>query len=160
MTNIPVTNTPVTNKPCTEGIKPEFEPYAQSIDGLRKAGEQFWTRGWSLGTSSNYSAVVSRDPLQLLVTASGKDKGHLGVNDFVIVDEFGKPTFPGQPKSSAETLLHCLAAKNGAAARRATRGFKRSENSAGNRRMGSADLSRSAVACTIARLAARAGRSI
>jgi methylthioribulose-1-phosphate dehydratase len=97
-----------------ETIKPELAPYAQSIDGLRKAGQQFWTRGWSLGTSSNYSAVINRSPLQLLITASGKDKGHLGVNDFVIVDEHGKTTFAGQPKSSAETLLHCLAAKQGA----------------------------------------------
>ena len=97
-----------------ETIKPELAPYVQSIDGLRKAGQQFWTRGWSLGTSSNYSAVINRSPLQLLITASGKDKGHLGVNDFVIVDEHGKTTFAGQPKSSAETLLHCLAAKQGA----------------------------------------------
>ncbi len=45
----------------------------------------------------------------ILVTASGKDKGHLERTDFVIVDEFGKPVPDGQPKSSAETLLHCSA---------------------------------------------------
>jgi methylthioribulose-1-phosphate dehydratase len=45
-----------------------------------------------------------------LVTASGKDKGHLAPEDFVLVDEHGIPQPAGQPKSSAETLLHCSAA--------------------------------------------------
>jgi methylthioribulose-1-phosphate dehydratase len=47
-----------------------------------------------------------------LVTASGKDKGHLGPNDFVIVDENGKRVPDDQPASSAETLLHCSIAKH------------------------------------------------
>ncbi|MEI8211128.1 MAG: methylthioribulose 1-phosphate dehydratase [Planctomycetota bacterium] len=89
-------------------------PYHDAVEGLRHVGHHFWTRGWSLGTSSNYSVVVGRDPLRLLITASGKDKGHLGPHDFVIVDEHGNSTFDGQPKSSAETLLHCLAARHGA----------------------------------------------
>jgi methylthioribulose-1-phosphate dehydratase len=94
-----------------------LSPYSQQIAGLQRAGQQFWTRGWSLGTSSNYSVVVERNPLKLLLTASGKDKGHLQPNDFVLVDGEGKLTSPGQPKSSAETLLHCLAAtRNGAGA--------------------------------------------
>jgi methylthioribulose-1-phosphate dehydratase len=89
-------------------------PYHDAVEGLRHVGHHFWTRGWSLGTSSNYSVVVGHDPLRLLITASGKDKGHLGPHDFVIVDEHGKPALDGQPKSSAETLLHCLAARHGA----------------------------------------------
>lgn len=99
-----------------ESIKSELLPYQESVGELRKTGHQFWSRGWSLGTSSNYSAVVERNPLTLLVTASGKDKGHLGPNDFVLCDEQGKPTVGYQPKSSAETLLHCLAARRGAGA--------------------------------------------
>jgi len=87
-------------------------PYAAAIDGLRRVGRICWERGWSLGTSSNYSVVVNRDPLQLLVTASGKDKGQLRRDDFVLVDAAGKPVVEGQPKSSAETLLHCVAAHN------------------------------------------------
>ncbi len=98
-------------------IAPHLLPYRESIEGLQKVGHQFWTRAWSLGTSSNYSVVVQRNPLTLLVTASGKDKGHLGCNDFVLVDESGRPTLPDQPKSSAETLLHCTAvARHGAGA--------------------------------------------
>ncbi|WP_425613380.1 methylthioribulose 1-phosphate dehydratase [Anatilimnocola sp. NA78] len=81
------------------------------IDGLRETGHWLWQRGFSLGTSSNYSVVVSRDPLHLLITASGKDKGRLSRSDFVIVDRDGKATSDGQPKSSAETLLHTVVAE-------------------------------------------------
>ena len=93
-----------------ESFAPHLKPYSEQINGLRRVGQQLWNRGWSLGTSSNYSVVIGRDPIRLLITASGKDKGNLGPNDFVIVDEAGKVTTPDQPKSSAETLLHCAAA--------------------------------------------------
>ncbi len=81
------------------------------IDALRETGAMLYQRGWSLGTSSNYSVIVNRDPLQLLITASGKDKGRLTRNDFVVVGEDGKPISEGQPKSSAETFLHIIAAQ-------------------------------------------------
>src|SRR5690349_896295 len=81
------------------------------IDALRECGAYFWQRGWSLGTSSNYSVVLSHEPLELLITASGKDKGRLDRGDFVRVGRDGKPTSAGQPKSSAETLLHVVAAE-------------------------------------------------
>lgn len=71
-----------------------------------------FNRGWSLGTSSNYSIVVNRNPLQLLITASGKDKGQLKSKDFVLVGEDGKPTTEGQPKPSAETFLHIVTAQH------------------------------------------------
>lgn len=82
----------------------------QAIDGLREIGREFHAQGWSVGTSSNYSVVVSRDPLELMLTASGKDKGKLETTDFVRVNAEGQPTFDGQPKSSAETLLHTVLA--------------------------------------------------
>ena len=85
-------------------------PHAAQIDALIEVGKIFWQRGWSVGTSSNYSAVVRRNPHQLLVTASGKHKGRLTRSDFVLVDSQGQPSTTGQPKSSAETLLHCIAA--------------------------------------------------
>jgi methylthioribulose-1-phosphate dehydratase len=83
----------------------------EPIDALRGVGQMFWQRGWSVGTSSNYSVVLSREPLELLVTASGKDKGRLTRGDFVRVNEAGRPNCDGQPKSSAETLLHVVAAQ-------------------------------------------------
>jgi len=82
----------------------------QAIQGLREIGREFHARGWSVGTSSNYSVVVSREPLELLVTASGKDKGRLAEADFVRVDKAGAPTVAGQPKASAETQLHTILA--------------------------------------------------
>src|SRR5436309_7071536 len=79
------------------------------IDALRDVGAMLWQRGWSVGTSSNYSVVVNREPLELLITASGKDKGRLTRADFVRIGASGRPTTDGQPKSSAETLLHVVA---------------------------------------------------
>jgi methylthioribulose-1-phosphate dehydratase len=88
---------------------PESNPlagYEAQVANLQRCGRYFHQRGWSLGTSSNYSVVIGRDPLQLIVTASGKDKSRLGPTDFVRVGPEGTPTVAGQPASSAETLLH------------------------------------------------------
>jgi methylthioribulose-1-phosphate dehydratase len=89
----------------------------RGIDELRKTGRMFHDRGWSLGTSSNYSVVLERDPLELLLTASGKDKGRLAASDFVRVDAAGRridssgDAFPSANKPSAETLLHVALAE-------------------------------------------------
>jgi methylthioribulose-1-phosphate dehydratase len=80
------------------------------IAALRRVGADFHRRGWSLGTSSNYSVVLGRDPLRLLVTASGKDKSRLASDDFVVVDVAGKQLDAKDPKPSAETPLHCILA--------------------------------------------------
>jgi methylthioribulose-1-phosphate dehydratase len=85
--------------------------FAAQVRRLQQIGAEFHGRGWSLGTSSNYSAVVNREPLQLLLTASGKDKGKLGDDDFVLVGESGGNVDPGAPRPSAETLLHCVLAR-------------------------------------------------
>ncbi len=82
-----------------------------AVDRLRTIGREFHSRGWSLGTSSNYSVVASRSPLELLITVSGKDKSALGRDDFVRVDATGRPVDGSGKKSSAETLLHCLLAE-------------------------------------------------
>ena len=82
-----------------------------AIDHLRAIGREFHGRSWSLGTSSNYSVVVSRDPLDLLVTASGKDKSALSRDDFVRVDAAGRVVDGSGRRSSAETLLHCTLAR-------------------------------------------------
>jgi len=99
--------------PIVDGPVPTLlEDWVDEINGLRRIGREFYSKGWSVGTSSNYSVVVQRNPLRLLVTASGKDKGCLACGDFVLVDEHGEPTEAGQPKSSAETLLHIAAAQD------------------------------------------------
>ena len=81
------------------------------VDELRATGADFHRRGWSLATSSNYSIVLGRDPLELLVTISGKDKGRLEREDFVRVGADGQPIEPSGPKSSAETMLHVVLAQ-------------------------------------------------
>jgi methylthioribulose-1-phosphate dehydratase len=90
---------------------PDFANATGPIDQLRAIGREFHARSWSLGTSSNYSVVASRDPIALVITASGKDKSALGPDDFVRVDSSGRVIDGSTRKSSAETLLHCLIAE-------------------------------------------------
>ena len=80
-------------------------------------GRDFHTRGWVLGTSGNFSAVVSRDPLRVCITRSGVSKGEIGARDVLVIDDGGRAVgkWPGRP--SAEALLHVLlATKRGAGA--------------------------------------------
>lgn len=86
-------------------------PRLAAARGLVDVGRLFYDRGWSVGTSSNYSVVLSREPMRLLLTVSGKDKGALTPDDFVLVDEHGKPVDGDTGKPSAETLLHTLLAR-------------------------------------------------
>ena len=87
--------------------------HTEVIDQLRQCGRLFHSRGWSVGTSSNYSVVLNNDPVELIVTASGKDKGRLEQNDFVHIGADGSPIESNQPKSSAETMLHVVLAAQG-----------------------------------------------
>jgi methylthioribulose-1-phosphate dehydratase len=96
--------------PSTE-TTPVSVRFDVQIRRLQQIGAEFHSRGWSLGTSSNYSTVVNRQPLQLLLTASGKDKGRLDDDDFVLVDAGGPSVEEDAPRPSAETLLHCVLAK-------------------------------------------------
>ena len=72
---------------------------------LADAGRDFYTRGWVLGTSGNFSAVLSRDPLRLVVTSSGAHKGTLLPADFLETDGDAQ-IVRGEGKPSAEVLLH------------------------------------------------------
>lgn len=72
---------------------------------MAELGRLLYARGWALGTSGNFSAVVSRDPLRLAITASGVDKGALSPEQIVLVDERGR-VLEGSGPPSAETLLH------------------------------------------------------
>ncbi|MFE0104964.1 methylthioribulose 1-phosphate dehydratase [Streptomyces sp. NPDC059009] len=82
---------------------------------LAAEAARFASFGWMRGTSGNLSVVVSRDPLRLAVTASGRDKGELTASDVVLVDEKGGALGAGRP--SAEAALHArVAALTGAGA--------------------------------------------
>ena len=72
---------------------------------LAAFAREFHSRGWALGTSGNYSAVLRREPLRLLITSSGLDKSALSPKDFLEIDQCAK-VLKGKGKPSAETFLH------------------------------------------------------
>lgn len=72
---------------------------------LAAAGRDFYERGWVLGTSGNFSAVAKTQPLELVITASGADKGALTPAHFLRIDQRGEIT-KGQVRPSDETRLH------------------------------------------------------
>ena len=69
-------------------------------------GRRFYMRGWVMGTSGNFSAVVSREPFRLAITASSVHKGQLRAGDVLQCDEHGAAVGRTPGKPSAETLLH------------------------------------------------------
>ena len=76
---------------------------------LAAIGRRFYARGWVLGTSGNFSAVVSRKPLRLAITSSSLPKGTLRASDILECDEQGRVvprSKTSKAKPSAETLLH------------------------------------------------------
>src|SRR5438552_15339077 len=77
---------------------------------LVELGRGFYARGWVLGTSGNFSAVVSHDPFCMAITSTGLDKGSLTPDQLVRVDANGTVT-EGSGQPSAETALHLLAVR-------------------------------------------------
>jgi methylthioribulose-1-phosphate dehydratase len=73
---------------------------------LAREAARFAAMGWMRGTSGNLSLVLTREPLRLAVTASGKDKGELNAADVVVADADGRAAEPGGAKPSAEAALH------------------------------------------------------
>ena len=89
---------------------PTFREAASKLAGI---GRRFYERGWVLGTSGNFSAVVSRRPLRLAITSSAAHKGQLAAPQFLQIDAQGsviggaaRPRSNGGAKPSAETRLH------------------------------------------------------
>ncbi len=71
---------------------------------LSRDAADLYALGWLLGTSGNLSARIDHE--RFVITASGRHKGRLTREDFVVCDLSGEPR-PGDPTPSAETLLHC-----------------------------------------------------
>lgn len=84
--------------------------FADLAAQLADIGRHCYARGWALGTSGNFSAVVSRRPLRLAISASGVDKGLLTAGDIVEIDEDGT-VVGGAGKPSAEASLHVTIAR-------------------------------------------------
>ena len=73
---------------------------------MRELGRDFHARGWVLGTSGNFSSVVSRRPLRLAITVSSAWKGAIGPRDVLIIDTDGRPVGRSARQPSAESHLH------------------------------------------------------
>jgi methylthioribulose-1-phosphate dehydratase len=84
-------------------VRPGLSPRAAAM-ALTAIGRRFYARGWVLGTSGNFSAVTSRKPLRLAITASAVHKGTLTPRQILTIDEQGRVR--GAGRASAETPLH------------------------------------------------------
>jgi methylthioribulose-1-phosphate dehydratase len=85
--------------------KPDGMQFARAATCLADMGKGFHARGWVLGTSGNFSAIVSREPLRLAITSTGLDKGSLTPAQFLEMDEAAN-VVRGDGRPSAEALLH------------------------------------------------------
>jgi methylthioribulose-1-phosphate dehydratase len=81
------------------------ESFAAAAGALAEVGKGFYARGWVLGTSGNFSAVISQEPLRLAITSTGLDKGSLAPARFLEMDEEATVVH-GEGRPSAEALLH------------------------------------------------------
>ncbi len=79
--------------------------FEQTAEQLAKYGREFYRRGWVLGTSGNFSAMIEREPLRVCITASGNEKGDLTNSHFLEIDDNAK-VWRGIGKPSAETQIH------------------------------------------------------
>jgi methylthioribulose-1-phosphate dehydratase len=80
------------------------------LAGLAELKAHLASRGLFPGTSGNLSARVGEfrpDRFHFAITASGKDKSRSTPEDFLFVDQDGRPAEATALKPSAETLIHC-----------------------------------------------------
>ena len=82
------------------------ETLQQITHQLIEIGRRFDLRGWVLGTSGNFSAVLERDPLILAITSSGVSKGDLRAEQILRMDVDGNISAGGKGRPSAEARLH------------------------------------------------------
>jgi methylthioribulose-1-phosphate dehydratase len=85
--------------------KPNEVSFAKLAANLAEIGRSFYARGWVLGTSGNFSAVISREPLRLAITSTGLDKGSLTPAHFLEMGDAAQ-VVRGKGRPSAEALLH------------------------------------------------------
>jgi methylthioribulose-1-phosphate dehydratase len=91
--------------------------FAEAAERLAEIGRRFDARDWVLGTSGNFSVILSRDPLRFAMTRSGVQKGDLQADAIVEVDADGQVVGSRAGRPSAEAPLHVeIARARGAAA--------------------------------------------
>ncbi len=84
---------------------PAGAAFEQAAAALSDLGRRAHARGWALGTSGNFSAVLAHDPLRLAITRTGVDKAHLAPGHILLVDDEGA-VVAGEGRPSAETAIH------------------------------------------------------
>jgi methylthioribulose-1-phosphate dehydratase len=77
--------------------------YQECCSALITLTAELAQRGLTPATSSNFSMRLNAQ--QCIITQSGRDKGHLTADDFMLVNQHGLALDPAL-KPSAETLLH------------------------------------------------------
>jgi len=85
--------------------EPDKVHLSKIIEELAGTGKNFYSRGWVLGTSGNFSAVISKQPLRLAITSTGVDKGTLMPGHFLEIDDAAN-VIQGQGYPSKEALMH------------------------------------------------------
>jgi ribulose-5-phosphate 4-epimerase/fuculose-1-phosphate aldolase len=85
--------------------EPDKVHLSKIISDLAETGKNFYSRGWVLGTSGNFSAVISQEPLHLAITSTGVDKGSLMPGHFLEIDDTAN-VVQGQGYPSKEALMH------------------------------------------------------
>jgi len=90
---------------------PTQTPTHDDVTTICEIGRRLYARGWALGTSGNFSAVLSLDPFELAITASAVSKGDLRPSHILYCNDQGRSVCdtPGTP--SAEALLHIAIAR-------------------------------------------------
>jgi methylthioribulose-1-phosphate dehydratase len=91
--------------------RPADAAVARGAEALVDCIQRFHARGLCDGTGGNFSLVLEREPLQMLVTRSGSDKGRLGARDLVLVGADGRPCDLADGAPSNETPLHVAIAQ-------------------------------------------------
>lgn len=86
-------------------VNPAAGSTAALAQQLSAAMAAIHRRGWCDGTGGNFSCVLQRQPLQLLMAPSGVDKGCVAPEALIVVDGRGA-VLRGEGKASAETQLH------------------------------------------------------
>jgi methylthioribulose-1-phosphate dehydratase len=82
------------------------QTFREIASSLVSTSRSFYARGWAVGTSGNFSAVLTREPLRLAITPSGADKGELSAEQIVVVGGEANQSEDAASKPSAEALLH------------------------------------------------------
>ena len=99
MSKLPALNQP---QACVETAATNPSEIAHQLSALITAIHR---RGWCDGTGGNFSCVLRRHPLELLMAPSGVDKGSVAPEQLIVVNAAGAVQ-KGNGRASAETSLH------------------------------------------------------